>query len=98
MPIMIEWFTKNWLSITTPAIVFLAFFVVAVWSRRALNGLFSRIKWEGGETLLRTVRNPFFLWCLILGTFTAVQLSTLSPNGKALSGKILKSALIISLI
>jgi small-conductance mechanosensitive channel len=99
---MIEWLSKNWLSITVPTIVFLAFFVVAVWTRRALynylEGLFTKIKWEGSQIFLQTTRRSFFQWCLILGAYTAIQISTLSPSGKALTGKILGSIFVISLI
>ena len=98
---MIEWLTKNWLSLTVPTIVFLSFFVVAIWARRTvynyLNGLFAKIKWEGSEILLQTIRTPFFQWCLILGAYTAIQVSTVSPQGKALTGKILGSIFVISL-
>lgn len=99
---IIEWLNENWLSLTVPTIVFWAFFVVAIWARRTLynylDGLFIKIKWEGSEILLQTVRTPFFQWCLILGAYTATQISTLSPNSKALAGRILGSIFIISLI
>ena len=98
---MIEWLNKNWLSITVPTIVFLAFIVVAVWARRTffnyLDGLFARIKWDGSQVLLQTTRAPFFQWCLILGAYTAIQVSTLSPYLKALSGRIFGSIFVISL-
>ena len=98
---MIEWLNKNWLSITVPAIVFLAFFVVAIWARKTLynylDRLFTKIKWEGSQILLQTTRTPFFQWCVILGVYTAIQISTLSPHGKALTGRILGSIFVISL-
>lgn len=98
---MIEWLNKNWLSITVPTIVFLAFFVVAIWARRAvynyLEGLFAKIKWEGSQIFLQIISAPFFQWCLILGAYTAIQVSTLSPYGKALGGRILGSIFVISL-
>jgi len=98
---MIEWLNKNWLSITVPTIVFLAFFVVAIWARRAVykyfEGLFSKIKWEGSQIFLQIISAPFFQWCLILGAYTAIQVSTLSPYGKALGGRILGSIFVISL-
>ena len=98
---MIEWLTENWLLMTAPTIVFLSFFVVAIWARRTLynylKGLFAKIKWEGSEIFLQTIRSPFFQWCLILGAYTAIQISTLSPQGKALTGKILGSIFVISL-
>lgn len=98
---MIEWLSKNWLSITVPIIVFLAFFVVAIWARKTLydylERLFDKIKWEGSQILLETTRTPFFQWCLILGAYTAIQISTLSPYGKTLTGRILGSIFVISL-
>ncbi|MDP3296985.1 MAG: DUF5752 family protein [Thermodesulfovibrionia bacterium] len=98
---MIEWLTKNWLSITVPAVVFLSFFVVAIWARRTvcnyLNELLSKIKWEGREIFLQRIRLSFFQWCLILGAYAAIQVSILSPYGKALTGKILGSIFVISL-
>jgi len=99
---MTEWITDNWLSLTAPTIVFLAFFVVAVWLRRNvynyLYGLFAKIKWEGSQELLWKAGAALFQWCIILGAYTAIQISTLSPYGKALSGRILGSVFVISLI
>lgn len=99
---MIEWLNNNWLLITAPAIVFLAFFVVAVWARRALynylEGLFVKIKWKESQVLLHTTKTPFFQWCLILGVYTAIQISTVTSHGKALTGRILGSIFFISLI
>ncbi|PKL52135.1 MAG: hypothetical protein CVV37_02930 [Nitrospira bacterium HGW-Nitrospira-1] len=98
---MNEWLTKNWLSITAPTIVFMAFFVVAIWARRTLfnylNGLFFKIKWEGSEILLRTTKTPFFQWCLLMGAYTAIQISTLSPQAKVLAVRIIGSVFVISL-
>lgn len=98
---MIEWLSKNWLSLIVPAIVFLAFFVIAIWVRKTLynylEGLLAKTKWEGSEILLQTIRTPFFQWCLILGAYIAIQVSTLSPNAKALAGRILGSIFVISL-
>ncbi|MFA4829250.1 MAG: DUF5752 family protein [Thermodesulfovibrionales bacterium] len=98
---MIEWLNKNWLSLAVPAIVFLAFIVVAIWARRTLfnylNRLFSKMKWEGSQMLLQTTKTPFFQWCLLVGAYTAILVSTLSPQGKALTGRIFGSIFIISL-
>lgn len=98
---MIEWLNKNWISITAPTIVFLAFIVVAVWARRTLNnylnGLFSRVKWEGSWIFIQTIRTPFFQWCLIAGAYTAILVSTLSTPDKVLAGRIIGSVFVISL-
>jgi len=98
---MIEWLNINWLSMIAPAIVFIAFIVVAIWARRTLfnylNGLFAKLKWEGSEILLQTTKAPFFQWCIILGAYTAILVSTVSPQGKVLAGRIIGSIFVISL-
>lgn len=98
---MIEWLNKNWVLMTVPIIVFLSFFVVAIWARRTfynyLNRLFSKVKWEGSEILLQTTKAPFFQWCIILGAYTAILVSTLSPQSKVLAGRIIGSIFVISL-
>ena len=92
---------KNWILITAPTIVFLAFIVIAIWARRTLYNylkwLFAKIKWEGSEILLQTTRTPFFQWCLIVGAYSAILVSTLSPQSKALAGRIIGSIFVISL-
>ncbi|MBI4688550.1 MAG: mechanosensitive ion channel family protein [Nitrospirae bacterium] len=99
---MIEWLTKDWLSITVPVVVFLSFFVVAIWARRTvysyLNNLLSKTKWEEREIFLQAIRHPIFQWCIILGAYSAVQISALSSYGKALAGSIAGSAFVVSLI
>jgi len=98
---MIEWLNKNWLSLTVPTIVFLAFIVLAIWARRAvynyLDRLFVKVKWEGSETLLQTTKAPFFQWCLLIGAYAAILVSMLSPQNKTLAGRIIGSIFIISL-
>jgi small-conductance mechanosensitive channel len=98
---MIEWLNKNWLSLTVPTIVFLAFIVIAIWVRRTvynyLDRLFVKVKWEGSGMLLQTTKAPFFQWCLLIGAYAAILVSTLSPQSKVLAGRILGSIFIISL-
>ncbi len=98
---MNEVLIKNWLTLAMPVIVFLAFIVVAVWTRRTLynylSGLFSKVRWEGSEILLQTTKTPFFQWCLLVGAYSAILVSTLSPQGKVLAGRIIGSIFVISL-
>lgn len=98
---MIDWINKNWLLITVPTIVFLAFLIVSIWAKKAIykyfEELFSKIKWEGSQIFLQTISESFFKWCLILGTYTAIRISALSMNIKALTGKTLGSIFVISL-
>jgi len=98
---MVEWLNKNWLSLAVPAIVFIAFIVVAIWARRTLfnylDRLFVKVKWEGSEILLQTTKAPFFQWCLLIGAYAAILVSMLSPQNKTLAGRIIGSIFIISL-
>lgn len=98
---VIEWISKNWLVITVPLIVFLAFIVVSIWARRRLYSylekVFSQTKWEGSVIFLNTTRTSFFQWCLILGGYTAIQISQLSPYLKSIFGRLFGSIFIVSL-
>lgn len=99
---MFKLLTENWLSLTAPTIVFLSSLVLAIWVRRRLYnyifGLFADFRWEGSEILLQTIRTPFLQWFFIFGAFTGIQFSALSPYNKILTGKILGSLFVISLI
>lgn len=98
---MVEWLTENWLSITVPTVVFLAFFIVALWIRRlaykALDKRLSKTRWQGSRIVIQTTRAPFLHWWLILGAFVATQISVLPSSGKELAVKILGSLLVTSL-
>lgn len=98
---MTEWLNNNWVLMAVPSIVFVASIVVAIWARRTLfnylKDVFARIKWEGSEILLQTTKTPFFQWCLLVGAYTAILVSTLSPETKILAGRILGSVFVISL-
>lgn len=98
---VIEWISNNWLVITVPLVVFLAFIVVSIWTRRRLYNylekVFSQAKWEGSSIFLNITRTSFFQWCLILGGYTAIHISQLSPYLKSLFGRFLGSIFIVSL-
>lgn len=76
---MLDWFEKNWFSLFIPLIVFvsftiLAFFVRFKFSRYIIERLKS-VKWAGKEILISNLTIIVFYWILILGVYTAVELS-----------------------
>lgn len=98
---IIEWISSNWLGIIVPINFFLAFVVVSIWVRRRLyqylETVFSQTRWEESRILLSVTKTPCFQWCLILGAYTAIQISPLSPYLKLLFGRILGTVFILSL-
>jgi small-conductance mechanosensitive channel len=99
---MIEWIQQNWMNLTVPAAVFLAFCIVGLWARRVLydrlDKLLIKSGWGGREVLMQTTRGPFFFWFLLLGAFAGIKFSPLSSEVQVLSGKIIVSIFIISII
>ena len=98
---IIEWIANNWILIVVPTAVFLAFLIIAFWARKyafaALNKWLSKTNWQGPEKITKMLEAPFLHWVLILGAYVATQISQLSPEHKALAGKILASLFIISI-
>jgi len=94
------WLTTNWLYVVVPLIVFLATYVVGLWSRRVIYRAFNRWavgRWEGSQLIIQTTRAPFIHWFLILGAFIAIQVSRLDSSGKILADKVLASLFVFSL-
>jgi small-conductance mechanosensitive channel len=96
---ILEWISDKWTAIAVPLVVFLAFVVVSIWARRRLYSylerVFSLTKWEGSDIFLNTTRTSCFQWCLILGGYTAIQISELSPYLKSLSGRLFFGSIFI---
>jgi len=99
--LVVDWLVQNWFSIAVPLLVFLAFFMAAVWLRGVAYDAFDRwvakARWEGSQLFVDSTRRPFLYWCLMLGAYIAVQVSVLSPEAKALAGRVLGSLFVISL-
>jgi small-conductance mechanosensitive channel len=94
------WLTTNWLYVVVPLIVFLATYVVGLWSRRVIYKAFNRWavgRWEGSQLIIQTTRAPFIHWFLIFGAFIAIQVSRLDSSGKILADKVLASLFVFSL-
>ncbi len=98
---MNEWLTENWLLVTVPVVVFVAFFIVALWVRgatyKALDKRLNKASWQGSQFIVQTTKTPFFHWWLILGAFVAIEISAMPSSDKELAVKILGSLLVTSL-
>ncbi|MBP8626155.1 MAG: mechanosensitive ion channel family protein [Syntrophorhabdales bacterium] len=96
----LEWFVNNWLSLLTPAVVFIAFIVASIWLRRKLfiylERAFSQIRWEEKKVFLDTTKTPFLQWCIILGGYISIQLTPLPVHLKTFFGKIFSSVFILT--
>ena len=99
---LIQWLNDNWLAITIPVLIFVAFWIAGLWLRRiaydAFNQWLLKTKWEGRQLVIEKTRNPFLHWFLLLGAYTAIQVSTLPLEAKMMAGKIIASLLVFSLI
>lgn len=98
----LEWIAANWREILIPVLVFLGIYLVGLWLRAIVYRSFGRwktwIRWRGRLAIADTLRQPFMVWFLLLGAFVAVQISILSPSGKALAGRIIGSLFILSIL
>ncbi|MBM3118104.1 MAG: mechanosensitive ion channel family protein [Chloroflexi bacterium] len=97
----IQWLIDNWLNVTIPVIAFLATYVVSLWMRRVAYRAFDRwterLRWEGSKVVVAATRSPFLHSFLLLGAYIAIQVSSLSPEGKILGGRIVASLFILLL-
>lgn len=97
---MMEWFLNNWLNILIPVVVFSAFLVVSIWSKKRLfnylEKVFSRIQWEEKKVFLQTIKTPFLQWCIILGAYISIQISPLPVHLKIFFSKLLSSIFILT--
>ena len=99
---LIQWLNNNWLAITIPVLIVLAFWVAGLWLRRiaydAFNQWLLKTKWEGRQFVIEKTRNPFLHWFLLLGTYIAIQVSILPSEAKTMAGKVIASLFVFSLI
>jgi len=98
---MLDWFEKNWFSLFVPLIVFvsftiLAFFVRFKFSKYIIDRLKS-VKWAGKEILISNLTIIVFYWILILGAYTAVELSPIKGQIYIIICRVLLTVFFVSL-
>ena len=99
---LVQWINDNWLAITIPVLVFLAFWVAGLWLRRitfdALNQWLLKTKWELRQLVIDKTRTPFLYWFLLLGAYVSIQVSVLPSEAKTMADKIAASLFVFSLV
>ncbi|WP_353683737.1 DUF5752 family protein [Thermodesulfovibrio sp. 3907-1M] len=99
---MLEWFEKNWFIFFVPLIVLvsftiLAFFVRFKFSKYIIDRLKS-VKWAGKEIVISNLTIIIFYWILIIGAYTAVELSPVKGQIYLIICRILLTVFFLSLI
>lgn len=80
-----------------PAVAFLVVSIVALLFRNALtSGLRRWLGPDSVEVLLRAIRLPSILWCLVLGLFVAIETVQLPDRLAAQLRTLLQAAVIVS--
>jgi DNA-binding CsgD family transcriptional regulator/small-conductance mechanosensitive channel len=94
------WLSDHWFSIFIPLLAFVAVVLLGLWARWRVQKFLKQQKqiWIGNVFTFETVARPFFQWFLILGAYLAIQVSTLSPIVKRLTGEGLASLFALSLM
>ena len=100
---MFEWIEKNWLSVFVPFIVFFSFTILAFWLRFRLvpsyvNTKLKAVKWQGKELLIKNVTIFAFYCILILGAYTAIEISPVKGSIYIAICRLLLSLFFLSLI
>ena len=98
---MNDWLSNNWENIAIPVIVFLAFCIVGLWLRRFFDRILksweARTKWDSKHTVRGLLQLPVFLWFVLLGIVTGIELSPLSSGVKNATVKTAGSLFIFTL-
>ncbi|GAB6182829.1 DUF5752 family protein [Thermodesulfovibrio hydrogeniphilus] len=99
---MFEWFEKNWISIFVPSIVLIGFSILAFWIRFKLSKyVYSKliqIKWPGKDILFSNITIAIFYCILILGAYTALEISTIKNSLYIFMSRLLLTLFFIILI
>ncbi len=64
---------------------------------KALHELAARTTWKGDDIIIKSLKGPFLLWCIVLGVQVALTIVSLPENIALVVEKILFSIIIISI-
>ena len=85
-----------------PLTVFIEIVILGLALRFYLRKLIERTqqnnKWMHASLFIESLWLPFIFWFVFLGAYVGIQMSVLPPTAKKLSGELLGSIFIISLI
>ena len=89
-------------NIIVPLLVFVIVLIFGLWARFYIRKILRKPQQSSGWVykglVIESVWNPFILWFIYLGAYVAVQISILPKIVKKLSGEVLGSLFVISLM
>ena len=98
---LISWLVNHWVDVVVPLLVFLAAGALGLWTRLTVHKIIKQQWQKTGwiqQFVIDTVWHPFLWWFLFLGTYSAIQISILSPTVKRLVGNGVASLFVLSLM
>jgi len=91
----------HWYRIVWPMAFGMGVFLVALFVRsiafHRIKRWAERTQWTWDDLMVKTMRGPVALWCVMLGIYAGIQVSSASTEIRAFSGKILTILWIVSL-
>ena len=89
-------------AILVPLLIFVAVVIFGLWARFYIRKILRKPQQNSGWVyrglVIESVWNPFILWFIFLAAYAGIQISILSPVVKKLSGEVLGSLFVISLM
>jgi len=96
----VNWLADNWILVVIPLLSFIAIFAVGLLLRMLILRLLARSpdwsRWRGSKAVSDSLKRPFLDWFFLLGSYVAVQVSSLSSNAKNLAAMIIGSLFVVS--
>lgn len=90
----------NWIIYLKPAMIFISVIIIGLIIRKILflylKKITEKTETKIGDINFESIKNPFVLWCIIIGISIAIKTTDLSEKSTILADKILISLLIIS--
>ncbi len=100
MNAVISFLVERWMTIVIPMAVFVLIVIALFWLRRLAYDSFERwlnkYRWPT-DRILSAVRASSVLWCLVLGAYLAITVSTIPAQWKNPTGKGLWTLLLVSI-
>jgi len=92
---------ESWLDIFIPLVIFLGVLVAMYVVWRVAWDYFDkwadRNKYGGSRIISSSGRNPTFIWCILTAIVVSIAVSKLDDNWKLLAGRLIWTALIVSI-
>ena len=96
----VNWLADNWILVVIPLLSFIAIFAVGLLLRILILRLLARSpdwsRWRGSKAVSDSLKRPFLDWFFLLGSYVAVQVSSLPSNAKNLAAMIIGSLFVVS--